>query len=46
MALEVLSVLCTFDYSTKCNEVSFDPHSFSEQLKGLLLKIIWYSNVG
>ena len=22
--------------STKCNEISFDPHSFSERLKGLL----------
>ena len=31
MALEVRSQLCTFENSTNCNEVSFDPHSFSEK---------------
>ena len=36
MALELLSVLCTFENSTKCNEISFDPESFLENLKGLL----------
>ena len=30
MALELLSVLRTFENSTKCNEISFDPDSFSE----------------
>ena len=30
MALELLSFLFTFENSTKCNEISFDPHSFSE----------------
>ena len=30
MALELRSQLCTFEISTKCNEISFDPHSFSE----------------
>ena len=30
MALELLSVLCTFKNSIKCNEMSFDPDSFSE----------------
>ena len=30
MALELLSVLCTFENPTKCNEISFDPDSFSE----------------
>ena len=33
MALDLLSVLCTFDNSTKCNEISFDPDSFLEWLK-------------
>ena len=28
MALELLSLLSTFEKSTKCNEISFDPHSF------------------
>ena len=36
MALELLSVLFTFENSTKSNEISFDPDSFSEWLKGLL----------
>ena len=36
MALELRSQLCTFENSTNCNEISFDLHSFSEQLKGLL----------
>ena len=36
MALELLSVLCTFD--SKCNEISFDPHSLLEYLEGLLLQ--------
>ena len=36
MALELLLVLYTFDNSTKCNEISFDPHSFLEELNGLL----------
>ena len=30
MALEVQSLLCTFENSTKCNALSFDPDSFSE----------------
>ena len=30
MALELRSQLCTFENSTKCNEISFGPHSFSE----------------
>ena len=30
MALDLLSVLYKFENSTKCNEISFDPHSFSE----------------
>ena len=38
MALELRSQLCTFENSTNCNEISFDPHSFSEKLKGLLPK--------
>ena len=36
MALEFRSQLCKFENSTNCNEISFDPHSFSELLKGLL----------
>ena len=28
MALELLSALCTFENSTKCNELSFDADSF------------------
>ena len=35
MALKLRSQLCTFENSTNCNEISFDPHSFSEKLKGL-----------
>ena len=38
MELELLSPLYTFENSTKCNEISFDPNSFSEKLKGLALK--------
>ena len=30
MALELRSQLYTFENSIKCNEISFDPHSFSE----------------
>ena len=30
MALELLSLLYTFENSTKCDEISFDPDSFSE----------------
>ena len=30
MALEFLSVLCTFENSTKCNEIPFDPGSYLE----------------
>ena len=30
MALALLSVLRTFENSTKCNEISFDPDPFSE----------------
>ena len=37
MALQLRSQLCTFENSTNCNEILFDPHSFSEELKGLLL---------
>ena len=29
MALELRSQWCIFENSTKCNEMSFDPHSFS-----------------
>ena len=36
MAIQLRSQLCTFENSTNCNEISFDPHSFSEKLKGLL----------
>ena len=36
VALELRSQLCTFENSTNCNEISFDPHSFSEELKDLL----------
>ena len=36
MALELRSPLCIFENSTDCDEISFDPHSFSEKLKGLL----------
>ena len=35
MALQLRSQLCTFENSTNCNEILFDPHSFSEELKGL-----------
>ena len=28
MALELLSLLCTFENSKKCDEISFDPESF------------------
>ena len=28
MALELLSLLYTFENSTKCDEISFEPHSF------------------
>ena len=41
MALELRSQLCTFENSTNCNEISFDPHSFSEELKGLLVARFW-----
>ena len=30
MALKLLSLLYTFENSTKCNEISFDPDSFLE----------------
>ena len=30
MALDLLSVLYTFENSTKCDEISFDPHSVLE----------------
>ena len=30
VALELRSQLCTFENSTNCNEISFDPHSLSE----------------
>ena len=39
VALQLRLQLCTFENSTNCNEISFDPHSFSEYLKGLLIKI-------
>ena len=35
VALELRSQLCTFENSINCDEISFDPHSFSELLKGL-----------
>ena len=28
MALELLLLLCTFENSAKCNEISLDPDSF------------------
>ena len=31
MALELRLQLCTFENSTNCNEISFDPHSFPEK---------------
>ena len=30
MALDLLSVSYTFEHSTKCDEISFDPNSFLE----------------
>ena len=39
MALELRLQFCTFENSTKCNEISIDPYSISEQLKGLLSPI-------
>ena len=30
VALELRSQLCTFENSTNCNEISFNPHSLSE----------------
>ena len=36
MALELLSLLCTFESSTKCSKVSFDGESFFGIAKGLL----------
>ena len=30
MAFELLSLLYTFENSTKCDEISFDPDSFLE----------------
>ena len=36
MTLELRLQLCTFESSTECNKISFDQHSFSENLKGLL----------
>ena len=36
MALELLSLLCTFENSSKCMPTSFDSDSFVELLKGLL----------
>ena len=30
MALELLSLLCTFKNSANCDEISFDPDSFLE----------------
>ena len=36
MALELRLQLCTFENSTNCDEISFDLHSFREELKGLL----------
>ena len=40
MALEFLSSLYTFKNSTKCDEISFDPHSFLEWLKGLFSPLL------
>ena len=36
MLLELLSLLCAFENSTKCSKISFDSDSFLEQLTGLL----------
>ena len=41
MALQLRSQLCTFENSTNCNEILFDPHSFSEELKGLFNKYVY-----
>ena len=35
MALEVLSLLCTFENSLNCSITSFDSDSFPEKLNGL-----------
>ena len=43
MALKLRSQLCTFENSTNCNEILLDPHSFSEELKGLLLRFLFLS---
>ena len=40
MALELRSQLCTFDNSANFNEISFDPHLFSEYLKGLFMVLL------
>ena len=40
MTLELLSLLYSFENSTKCTDISFDPASFLEKLKGLLANAI------
>ena len=36
VALELRSQLCTFENTTKCNEITLDLDSFLAKLKGLL----------
>ena len=45
MVLELRTQLCTFENSTKCNEISFDQHSFSEYLKGLFSIFSEFDNI-
>ena len=42
MALGILSLLCTFKYSTKCSKIAFDSDSFLELLKGLWMLLRAY----
>ena len=45
MVLELRSQFGTFENSTNCNEISFDPHSLSELLKGLLWNLVEFEVV-
>ena len=44
VALVLLSLLYTFQNSTICDEISFDPDSFLEELKGLLIDFALLQN--
>ena len=44
MALDVLLLLCTFENSTKCDEISFDSHSFLEYLRSIIMHSSWLLN--